>query len=798
MKVQIKASPIGPLAILEGLPASRLSVLEGLNGIGKSLAVRLLEICTGVMPYRLEPDAWKSLCAGLGPFEVVASPAKDMDIRWTGDTRKWPFDSAEDPQSDWFDQISVAGRDANLDEVRALLTVHRIAGDVGLVETLATQTELFAETVRRWTRRTMSGDEAPLPKLDLAFSDVLDQLGSVNPDGYQNLQSKLRAQQHVLTGATKTLAAELDKRHQLVDALQLAGRLSALEKRLPGLERQAQQIDEEIAEVEKRKRELNERFTRAVASTAMDAPKRRELTNARATLARNDKRLSDSLKLAASYGTRLGVPARRSDAQAALSTIDLEMEQLRRHQVEMDAAPTMRRVLDEVSGSLSEAETRGLTDQVAFEDPSSRSKLSVKQMRTGVVNRRVQLEGEPPPPEAAELARRIAEATNRRSEIVALIDLLDDVDRYRRLTKSNEERVERALASLSNVSDADLRVIESQVRKEEERLIELAALRAEVREHLGGSNEATLPALRAQTALVEAELGIDRSRFEVALEEKRSEVAQAENEIAIARGAVAETQRELASADSSIHRAWAFLTQSKKATWLREAIPTGYSSEASSSVQLSVVFQARNLVEQALERLGRHRDQVIAIERALTAIGRHFRKQALGAEEYVPELQTWLGRRFEDWFNQETLRRELFGEPDGRISVDVQSKEVSWKERGAQSIRSRPLEAFSSGEQAFAYTRARLAMLDEGSSGKHRLIALDEFGAFIAHDRLTQLLRYLKERALAHPDDQVVVILPLRQDYQMESRSAFGGEVERFEELAEQVRRKQYAVRTLL
>ena len=103
------------------------------------------------------------------------------------------------------------------------------------------------------------------------------------------------------------------------------------------------------------------------------------------------------------------------------------------------------------------------------------------------------------------------------------------------------------------------------------------------------------------------------------------------------------------------------------------------------------------------------------------------------------------GKHFSSWFNNPLVRRELLPSAEGEIVVNLATREVVWTESG--SVRSRPLEAFSSGEQAFAYTRARLAVLDEDQNRPpNRLIALDEFGAFIAHDRLTGLLAYLRER----------------------------------------------------
>ena len=90
MRISIDADPIGPLSVLRELPEAPLAVLEGLNGIGKSLAVRVLQICTGTIPYSAESAVWQSLCAGLGRFSVSISSLEGAEeISWTGDTRRW-------------------------------------------------------------------------------------------------------------------------------------------------------------------------------------------------------------------------------------------------------------------------------------------------------------------------------------------------------------------------------------------------------------------------------------------------------------------------------------------------------------------------------------------------------------------------------------------------------------------------------------------------------------------------------------------------------------------------------------
>ena len=122
---------------------------------------------------------------------------------------------------------------------------------------------------------------------------------------------------------------------------------------------------------------------------------------------------------------------------------------------------------------------------------------------------------------------------------------------------------------------------------------------------------------------------------------------------------------------------------------------------------------------------------------------------------------------------------------------------MSWSEN--QARRSRPLAAFSSGEQAFAYTRARLALLDDPDlTVKNQLIVLDEFGAFIAQHLLRGMLDYLREWTGTRQGVRVLLILPLGRDYAQMAQDSIGDQAKRYEALAEHVDQHGYATRTIV
>jgi hypothetical protein len=123
-------------------------------------------------------------------------------------------------------------------------------------------------------------------------------------------------------------------------------------------------------------------------------------------------------------------------------------------------------------------------------------------------------------------------------------------------------------------------------------------------------------------------------------------------------------------------------------------------------------------------------------------------------------------------FAEDAMREALLegGVPE---TVDLWQRTVRYRVDGEP--RQRPLEAFSSGEMVFAYTRSRLALLDPPAVGRHRIVALDEFGAFLDQEKRDLLLRFLSDEVVGKTADQIILVLPAVDV------AALGGEPVRFD-----------------
>jgi hypothetical protein len=163
-------------------------------------------------------------------------------------------------------------------------------------------------------------------------------------------------------------------------------------------------------------------------------------------------------------------------------------------------------------------------------------------------------------------------------------------------------------------------------------------------------------------------------------------------------------------------------------------------------------------------------DEVVkptALLGSMNTLARHITGDSVNLGEYGDPVRHWYEGVVTTLFKEPDLHALVFGGVQG-LRVDLLTREVKWQ--GADGVEARPLSAFSSGERSFAYTRARLASIDrETPRAANRLIALDEYGAFISWNGLERLGRYLTTREGDHGSDQILVILPLSFDPEAES-----------------------------
>ncbi|MGE3422745.1 MAG: hypothetical protein AB7N24_11925 [Dehalococcoidia bacterium] len=776
-------------------------MIEGLNGIGKTLAVRLLLLCTGTAPYPANAPAWESLRRDLGAFTVTVTGLNGgRQVRWKSDSRDWPATAAGSISSDWFSEITIDGQLASLDQARQLLSVVRLGGEEVIVEILAQEAEMFVENVRRWQRRFTDPSVGPLATLEAQAADSLSLLGTLSTRDVEKLSMEIES----AAADTELAEREADQartlRDNLAHARTLRQHLDDLRRRTPELAEQLAAVDLEINQVKIQVESLEARWRGLVTQVATTEPWATQLKNARRTAQTRRDQLGTQLQNAALLALDLGIEADPTITRSLISSSTDEAAQLESERQALDAAPAMLSLLTDMDAKLASAERDGLGSEVALEDADNQLELTVAEVRAGVSLRQSTIRSTPPPVEAESISEKLNEVRERLKKAQSLRSTLNEAERLRGLVARNESRVKAALSRLNPNAIEEMQEVERLREIAQDSLLNLASKRSALAQQLGTEgNQTTEQSLQNQLTNVLAGIEVAADSIDARLTDVESDLSRRQMELTAARDHDADLRKELGRVRSDIRRGYLALLNREELTWIRSVVPAAaIRAEAGTPLQqLSALEAARAIAERVNDRLGKPRGQLAALEYGLQVVARHLRDRGSEPEaKYVPELQNWLGKRFSGWFNAPRVREVLLPEADGEIAVDAEAGEVTWTEHGAH--RSRPLSAFSSGEQVFVYTRARLALLEEEETKQaNRLIVLDEFGAFVAHDRLTALLDYLKERVREHPRDQMLVMLPLTRDYSQDASSAIGEDADRLRRLASDVAAKSYTIQVL-
>ena len=802
MLVRIRTSPTGPLQVIDGLPDAKLAMLEGLNGIGKTLAVRLLQLCAGTMPYDPTSPAWDSLREGLGDLEVELTNLKGGNsITWITNSTDWDLGHRAIPDDSWFRSITVNGLPATLADVRQLVSVTRLAGDEDLTETFASEAESHALALQRWAASHTGPDEGPLATLEQSVGIASDLLATTSVEMLKQLRLEANSAREDLARKRDSVLELQSHRQHTIEATELLRQLRALREQEPALTKSLNDVDNQIVLAQHAQAQAQQDVTRLAAQVGRTEPFERELENAERTLQRNKKKLATLSWRVAGQAAALGVEPGISKVRAFIDRLEQKRSELIARQREFDKTPEMISLLGSLQTDLESGESRGLGDQIAVDDSELGVQLTVAQTRAAMQERQRQLQDDPPHPLAHEASRELQRITGKLTNAKSLLEIVDDMARFERLVSTNEERVDKALAAgAGGEAVKALHSASNRRREYDQALLDLAARRAALAQRLGDAgDETSKEALAGKLSALLQRLNTS----EVDLEEEtiRAErlAADAESDLAVAAEAVREWNHRVTLAEANIRSSVDVLNRDPRLGWLRDALNWQEPTSAGDIDRLHRQLEyALSITRSILARLGDHRHQLGAIEIALHGSARQLRGEAVGTSKYVDEVQAWLASRFSAWFNNTRVRRELLPDSDeGSVTVDIAARKVSWIEAGAK--RSRPLVAFSSGEQAFAYTRARLALLDHDDSAvSNRLIVLDEFGAFIAHHLLQGLLAYLKDRAAARGGDQVLLILPVSNNYAQMAKSTIGNDAGRYRILADQIQNRQYAVRTIV
>jgi ATPase subunit of ABC transporter with duplicated ATPase domains len=223
MRFTIRADCLRGLRVIDEIPDIGLCRIEGHNGIGKSTAIRLLQLCTGAQPYEREEMAWRTLREQLVSATVrVTELDSARCLEWHVNPARWP--TRPEPLGDDVGSVKIDGVSARAEDVQQILQVYRLVGHETLTDTLAQRVQDAAVTVRRWISQTGPGWRRR-EQLDHMLADVQDHTNNYDIASFHSDRRRLDEATARLTDHSVRLLSIRERVELLSEALRLFDQL---------------------------------------------------------------------------------------------------------------------------------------------------------------------------------------------------------------------------------------------------------------------------------------------------------------------------------------------------------------------------------------------------------------------------------------------------------------------------------------------------------------------------------------------------------------------------------------------
>jgi hypothetical protein len=785
--VHFRFEPSGELAgglrLIDEIPDYPICHLEGRNGAGKSLALRLLELISGQQPYSATPSAWSSLRENLRETTITIAGLDGKTLRVDLKPERWKSDP--DPVGDWLGDALFDGKPIAITAIGSCLRVVRIGGDETLQRTIKLRLAAESSAIERAHTRF----EQQRSQLEGLLASLADETAVVEP--------MRRDQERLDRIAVEIAEAELDLRSRQIridllnEALLARQRLAALVDQLPSIQERLGQIAGETAAFDQQLQSLRARQAALLAELAGGSEAEEEIERVRRTCDKRRKRYQGLASRAQRAAARLRVPVDEQGVGAATMMAKTERDQVQAALSSAGHNASVRGFMSRVARDLDvHRELDG--EVIALVNTETEGlRLTARDLRAGLQRRQVELAEIADDPLLRELRERARELSIR---VTGLAELTESIRIHRRAGELLRESEDELAALVSHAQaagevrvayeevTAQLATIEDELRQ---RLAEEVRLRVQSDELSAGKSRGELieqVTIALERLQLTDESALDRAyQVEcVSTEEQRARLRQLRIEQLDLQRSLAHQATEVAQ---SVGRLAAL-------SWLPVSVRQAL-SRGSDRREVEVLLALRHTVAAVRESLYVVRDRfdkLVAAARTLKDdVGRGDRTS--GDVPLLAEFSEEIGKRLRDEFNQEEIRIALFD--GGQLtSISLANLEAHWITKDGER-RTRPFEAFSSGEQVFAYTRARIERV-ASVEALHKVIALDEFGAFLARDRLERLARYLRDAIVGKIAEQVIIVVPLAANYGLQAQETTGELHARFVRRAAEIAQHLY------
>lgn len=785
MRFSVESRAERGLRIIPEIPHISPCLIEGRNGIGKTVLIRLLELISGRQPFADQESQWHSLRERLGKTRISMenfNGGQLLSFTFTPD--RWP-PSGKAPLviDEWLGQTTLDGQEISAGEVQQLISVERIAGNEDLDVTLRRRLGLYEDR----SERARSVVEERVRWVETCLAPLIEEIEPADPVELLSGRKELWEAEERESSAQADLDNAVRRHEEAVEALEARNALREIRSSNQELEARRQEIvaaisanDQARSDVEGKIEEAAELLRRQgdVEATVAEAQQRQRYRLKR------QRKLARELTLSARLANVGLTPEELTEAEN-LSRGRLEQLKADRHA--LDATGLTARLIDRLTGLLdgSSWETLGGHDLLVLPE----RRLTVEQTRSALSARAEEISNQPTPDEVQQLEREIGLEMRKLVRVRHVVKLHQDAARQEELVAEANGEVERAEARLRAAMPQDdaYREFTRRLASIEEEADRLAGALSDVHASLGLEGGRSPEDAAADLSDALRALGLeDESELDQLVGNLRREVDHRSSMATSASNRAAALRRTVTLLAASIETTVATLLDDARFAWLRnvEGVLGALSVEETSVVAYERLRAAAMRIDTQLQEA-----------RRLPEILSFTARTIMTSDEQAPNnpladpLRRVLGEELRSALDRPQIRRFLF-EGAELVEVDaVRQQLVLQRPDGLYDTRS--FGTFSTGEQAFAFTQARIRELEPEES-LNRLLVLDEFGAFVAADRLPALGELLASPEVAAIAQQVVVMLPVQTDYSAEVSETQGELRLRYQTRADQIQANGY------
>ena len=781
------------LKIISEIPDISPCLLEGRNGVGKTVAIQLLELISGQIPeeFRLQPTLWSSLRERLGETSVsVAQLTDGHSLTVTFTPENWDA-TAPSGIGEWLGTATVDDQPSSVHECAGLLSVTRISGNEDLEETLRRRVAMLSATLQSAARIIRHRGE----EIDAELGEVRTDLRRADPGEIESDTQRLSEIEEQLRRARDDAAASDRRLHRLLSALETKRHLDAAGQEAQELLTRREQLVSQVKRLDKELQGKEEQAKVADKAFSAEGDAQRKLSDAERLLRHRRSRLANLEREVEELARSLSMDVDTVKIRDELEKCGAQLRDLAARHRQLDATSLLRDLIGEIVVPLETAQSLA-GDQILVK--SKDGGLTVSQTFAGVTERRREISDQPQPAQLRELAALIDSANRRQDGLRELAGKVEQRIRQQGQVRQTANEAALAADQAEQASDAarESREANQAVGAAQEALTKAHAELAAVQQQIGSTGVASKEDALTDLREALAELGLGEAELAEAEGSARAALGQADRKLTDVAGEASAIRRRLTMRRTDIDLVIERMRESHRYLWLITGAPDLSASLADPALRYEAFGRFRTVVLQASESAFRAADFLISLVGTAESFFDH-RVDPDGERELVqplrPAFERLLGHRLRETLNRKSIREAIF---DGSEVVRIEPRSRQLTLRDADGNEShRPMEAFSTGERAFAFTQARIADL-EPPIQPNRLLVLDEFGAFVAADRLPDLASFLASDA-QRVADQVVVILPLHVNYEAEIGDTRGELRHRYQDRLAQISERDYCAVTL-